>query len=47
MELMFRDLRALLSILGEYEYIEGSLDMVCKFFQYKETCVKDTQVVWG
>lgn len=36
MELMFRDLRAFLLILGEYEYVEGFLDMKCKFFLYRD-----------
>ena len=37
MELMFRDLRALFPILGGYEYVEGSFDVVCKFFSYRES----------
>jgi len=36
MELMFQDLRALLPILGGYEYVEGFLDIVCKFFPYRD-----------
>ena len=36
MKLMFRDLRALLPVLGGYEYVEGSFGMVCKFFPYRD-----------
>ena len=36
MELMFGDLRALLSILGGHKYVEGFLDVVCKFFLYTD-----------
>ena len=36
MELMFQDHIALLLILGGYEYVEGSLDVVCKFFPYRD-----------
>ena len=36
MELMFRNLRALLPILGGCENVEGSLEVVCKFFLYKD-----------
>ena len=34
MKLMFRDLRISLPIFGGYEYVEGSFDVVCKFFPY-------------
>ena len=36
MELMSRDLRALLPILGGYEHVEGSLDVVCKLLPCKD-----------
>ena len=46
MELMFQDLRALFPILGGYEYIEESLDVVCKFFPYRESWVESMQMEW-
>ena len=36
MELMFQDRITLFLILGGYEYVEGSLDVVCKFFPYMD-----------
>ena len=46
MELMFQDLRVLLPIFGEYEYVGGFLDVVSKFFPYKDKRVENTQMVW-
>ena len=43
MELMFQDLKALLPVLGGYEYVEGSLDVVCKFFPYRDVWVNNMQ----
>ena len=45
MELMFRDLRVLLPIFGEYEYVGGFLDVVHKFFPYRDAQVENTQMV--
>ena len=31
--------------LGEYEYVEGSLDAVCKFFPCRNAWVENMQMV--
>ena len=46
MELIFQDLRALFPILGGYEYVGGSLDVVCKFFLNRDAWVENMQTVW-
>ena len=43
MELMFQDLRSLLPILGSYEHVEGSLNVVCKLFPCRDLWVVCTQ----
>ena len=43
---MFRDLRTLIPIFGEHEYVEGFLDMLYKFFPYRDAWVENMQIVW-
>ena len=43
MELTFQDLRALRPLLGGYEYVKGSLDVMCKFFSIQR-CISGEYV---